>query len=429
MTKAISRKRVSTSLSNSSQKPPKTTTRRRYTNITSTIMQPSTSSKNVFESLNSDEDTSDMESIVTVTSKNGKRRKVNKTAKKNSAAVPKSSQKPPPLNIVGVEYAQVSELLDKVRTKVDDYSLSLAPFGIRVYSANTDRYNVLKNELKSAQLKFFTYQLRDEQMTKIVLHGLFHMSEQELRFHLEHEGIKPVKIKIMNIHQKRYSDHALYLLYFLKSDQIKISTLRETSAICHIKVRWQYYQNKRNGPMQCSRCMQYGHGGENCFLDPVCIRCGDSHFSRDCRLLIDPATSMPRDRIPDNMLKCGLCNQNHSANFSGCEKRAEFIQRQQRFRNRTQRRPRPTNAFVHAPQLDNFNFPALDPRARANNHEQIPLNRPTAADATMNNNDLFTASEIMSIFEELMSAINQATTKMEQITALGRIAIKYSNLR
>jgi hypothetical protein len=122
------------------------------------------------------------------------------------------------------------------------------------------------------------------------------------------------------------------------------------------------------------------------------------------------------------MLKCALCGQNHSANFSQCAKRLEFVERQQRYRNNTQRRERPARpvqqAFVAAPQLENFVLPSLNPRTRAN---RIPQN---VNQATIDN-DLFTPNQLMVIFKELMAAISRATTKSEQISALGEIAIKY----
>lgn len=414
-----SRKRVGASLSQNSSNAPIT---HRFLRKYSSTNMPSTSTQNQFMMLNPEQDTSDSESMTTVTSKKNKRKKL--TSSTANATVHTSS-KPPPLNIVGVEYAKVSQLLSSIRKRADDFALSLAPFGIRVYSANTDMYNVLKSELQKAAIQFFTYQLREEQTTKIVLHGLFKMPEEELIAHLNEAGVHPIKVKQMKIHQKRYDDHCLYLLYFLKNEKIKISMLREIPAVCHVKVRWQYYTSKRTGPMQCSNCMIYGHGGNNCYLKPMCIRCGLSHKSSDCQLLVDPATNQPRERIPDDMLKCGLCGQNHSANFSRCPKRIEFMERQQRHRPQPPRRQQQsTSAFVHAPQLENFNFPSINPRARANQAEQNQSRRPIMSD-----DELFSPTELMSIFKELMAAISQARSKTEQISALGEIAIKYCHTR
>lgn len=371
-------------------------------------MSAAVSTSNTYGMLNPNENISDSESMIS-------EEKLTKTPK--AANLQKSSQKPPPLNIVGVEYAKVTQMLAPLKQKADDFSVSLAPFGIRVYSANVDRYKTLKDELEKLNFKYFTYQLREEQTTKIVLHGLYDMPVEELNEYLVDADIKPVKIKKMNIHQKKFSDHCLYLLYFPKSDKVKISNLREIPAINSVKVRWQYYSNNRVGPMQCSNCMLYGHGGMNCRLDPVCVRCAGSHKSKECPKLQAQDSATVLDRIPDDQVKCALCGQNHTANYSRCEKRIEFLERQERYRRRTQRQNQ-VQTFVEAPQLNDFNFPRVDPRQRAERFPQNPQGGPI-------NNDLFTSAELMPIFRELMTALSQARNKMEQISVLGEIAIKY----
>lgn len=379
------------------------------------------STSNAFQMLDNNVNLSDCESMISLESR---RRRIPSKSIEKAANVQKSSYKPPPLNIVGVEYAFVNEMLKRHKQNPDDYSLSLAPFGIRVFSANIDRYKVLKNELEKIKCQFFTYQLREEQTKKFVLHGLYHMPENELETYLADCNIKPIKIKKMNIFNKKYSDHCLYLLYFLKSDQVKLSQLREISKVNSVKVGWKHYESNQSGPMQCSNCMSYGHGGANCHLDPKCMRCAGLHKTKDCPCLIDPLTNQLREKIPDDQVKCALCQQNHTANFSRCEKRIEFMERQQRYRGRTQRHHQTHGSFVNSPQLNDFNFPRLDPRARAAHSTQNAQWVPNG-NGNSNSNELFTSAELMPIFDELMSALGQARSKMEQISVLGRIAIKY----
>lgn len=170
----------------------------------------------------------------------------------------------------------------------------------------------------------------------------------------------------MTSHKNKDSDRGLYLLHFPKTQKVKISDLRQVTAISQVRVKWDYYKNKRKGPIQCTRCMQYGHGSQSCFLDPVCVRCAGSHLSRECPKIADLMTNEIHPKIPEEEVKCGLCGSNHTANYSQCEKRQEFINRQKTYRDRTQRRnrrnqPRPQNHhFKDAPQLKdyNINFPA-----------------------------------------------------------------------
>jgi hypothetical protein len=125
------------------------------------------------------------------------------------------------------------------------------------------------------------------------------------------------------------------------------------------------------------------------------------------------------------MLKCALCGQNHAANYSKCEKRIEFIERQQNYRNRTQRRNTNPPQFRPAPQLASFNFPAINGNNNNNAAWSNSSNR-TLQDPTTTNAQLFSPSELMEIFKEMMTAMSQAKSKLDQITALGQIVIKYS---
>lgn len=416
---------------------------------------PSTSNaintSNSFAPLNPDVNLSDGEfdfesvssSHMSHASKRRKTLQQNSANNKNPATANNpTSPKPPPIFIQNTSAHDTGLFLADIRKKVDDFQVRFVPNGVQVFPANNEAHKALKEKLKSNGKKFFTHQLREEQTTKIVLHGLYAMQVSELKDHLESVGVKPIEIKIMNIHQKRFADHCVYLLYFMKSEKIKISTLRDIPAINYVRVRWEYYSNRRQGPIQCSGCMQYGHGVKSCFLDPVCIRCGESHPSNSCPHLKDPATDQVRTRIPDELLKCGLCGQNHSANFSQCEKRIAFITRQQNYRARTQRRPRmgppPQKQFTPARQLEGFNFPGINETSaqngiawrNGNGNSQNTSNHPqTSNQQPQSSNGCFNPSELLGIFKELMTTLRQATTPEQQIYALGEIVIKYCNGR
>lgn len=404
---------------------------------------------NGFASLNPDVNLSENDNESTISSQlsvSSKRRKLAHNSPTNpqkaSAADKIHTPKPPPIFIQNCTASDASLFLADIKKNEGDFQIRFVPNGVQVFPANNEAHKALKDKLKLNGKKFFTHLLREEQTTKIVLHGLYAMPVTELMEHLNLVGIKPSVIKIMNIHQKRYSDHCVYLLYFLKSEKIKISVLREIPAINYVRVRWEYYSNKRQGPIQCSRCMQYGHGVSSCFLDPTCIRCGANHPSKECPHLTDPLTNEVRTRIPDDLLKCGLCGQNHSANFSQCEKRVAFIARQQNYRARNQRRPRERQAppqqqhlmqrrFTPAQQLENFNFPGINESNVQNGVAWGNGNLPnlTSQPHPQSTNGCFNPSELLAIFKELMTTLRQATTPESQIYALGEIVIKYCNGR
>jgi hypothetical protein len=329
------------------------------------------------------------------------------------------NSKPPPISIKQATRGDVMKFFDSIRADKSKYTIKFVPDGVKIHPEDTNSHNLLRNELQKAKAKFFTHELRENQLTKIVLHGMYDMETSDLKLLLNELEIYPSDIKKMTIKNKRFDDHSLYLLYFSKLDKIKVANLRETNVINCIKVRWEYFDNKRRGPIQCNRCMQFGHGGKLCFLDPVCIRCGGSHASKECPHLYDPITKQLRERISAEHVKCGLCGQNHTANYAKCLKRKEFEQRQNNYRSKTQR-VNHQRQFQPAPQLNDFNFPQMAQSSKPAWSNQAPQVQPPQP-----SQDLFEPGELLNILRELMSSLRTATTREQQINALGQIVIKY----
>lgn len=394
-----------------------------------------TTTQNQFEPLNNDEDLSETDSLMEVQSQASKRRRIS-NSQNDQIRQPKAAPKPPPINISGKSFTEVQQILASTSIPRTDYQTKLTPQGVRVFASNDDVYKLIYEKLRTDEAKFYTHQLREEQTTKFVLHGLYKMSETELLEKLAEADIKPSKVKTLTIRQQKYSDHCVYLLHFPKVLKMKISKLREIKAIDQVIVRWEYYKNKRNGPIQCSRCMQFGHGKQSCFLDPICMRCGNNHETNACEFLKDPVTKEKvRDKIEEKHVKCGLCGQNHTANFSKCEKRVEFINRQNLYRQRTQRRNRqqpsqpkqpeqPRHAFRTAPELNDFNYPSMPQR-----NQEIPnFRRREAAEVEPRTDGrLYTPSELMKIMAEIIRVSKTARNQEEQILAVSDIIDKYAN--
>lgn len=373
------------------------------------------SSTNRFGGLK-EQDLSDCDSEMSFATKSSKRSRLSLTnptskAKKQNSSIP---LKPPPLTIVDQAFTTIKLKIDTLLNfKKDLCEFRLNSMGTQIFPATTEVFTKIKKFLIDGNYFFFTHDLREEQMSKFVLHGYLPSGETDLMFYLKEQNIIPVQVKILKIKNKKFTDHAVFLIYFLKNQKVKISQLREVKIINHIRVRWEYYSNRFKGPIQCSNCQSFGHGGKNCHLRPRCIRCSDFHKSINCPKLIDTKTMQTRTRIPDQELKCSNCGQNHAANYSKCEKRKEVIERRQKYRVKTQNVPQ--NSFRPAPELNDFNFPHLNSNSQHHEPKQST------------NSSLFSTSELMQIFTELMTKMQSASTKLQQIQVLGEIVIKYAS--
>lgn len=388
--------------------------------------QPSTSTAhfdNQFSNLEHDVDLSDEDSMSMFSGISS----ISKRSKPNTKKQPKNSLSPapPPLTIIGQDYSAVTRIIGNVKIFDNDFSIKLSPFGIKVFPATTENFKKLKTHLISTSVKFFTHSLREEQTSKFVLHGLNDMPENDILTLLKEESIEPIKVKKMNILKKKFADHCAYLIYFPKIAKMKISRLREITSLNYIKIRWEFYSNRRKGPIQCSNCLSFGHGGNGCFLPPACIRCSKSHKSHECPHLIDSETLQVRIKIPESALKCVLCGQNHTANYSKCEKRLEYIERQKRYREKIQRKSvGHFQNFQQTPAYNKINYPPLSPHQAMPNSSQTTNDQIRMSDV-LQNNSLFTSTELLTIFQEMMTKMQAASTKIQQISVLGEMVIKY----
>jgi hypothetical protein len=256
------------------------------------------------------------------------------------------------------------------------------------------------------------------------LYGLPDFNVEFIKENLNHEKLFPVEVKKLKINNTKYDYQCHYLLYFKKSDKIKISQVREIKYLCRCVVRWEYYAHRRIGPTQCSNCQGFRHGTQHCHLKPKCIRCSLSHKSSECPLL---DTNNPKSKTPVENLKCANCGGNHVASYSKCPERIVLIKARETANNRLKNR-RSNFSFTPAPELNNFNFPGitkqpstsnawssrtLDPRSRIIN------NQPNKSD------DLLTPEECYSVFNEFLDALSQCQTRIDQMRVIAQITLKY----
>lgn len=347
-------------------------------------------------------------------------------------AIDPPTQKPPPITIPSMTMNAASSFLAGV-VNGRSFQIRLSSQGLKMYAPNVAAYNDAKNKLKDGDFKFYTHLLREEQTSKFVLHGYFKADVGEIVDSLKEIGLSPLKVKNISIRAQRYDDHAVYLVHFLKIDKINISILRENARILNsVRVRWEFFQNRRNGPIQCTNCQQFGHGNSSCFLKPACVRCGQGHLSKECPLLQNSTTIGNRPKIPDSDVRCALCGQGHTSNFTGCEKRLAYMEQQRLLRARIQTRSRqnPTNApptmpnrqFMPAHQLNGANFPSIRIENASNGMawQQQPQQQ-----QNFPNNALFNHNELMAIMREMIVKLRGCTSKEQQIYAVGEVVFKY----
>lgn len=83
---------------------------------------------------------------------------------------------------------------------------------------------------------------------------------------------------------------------------------------------------KKSGSIQCFKCQRFDHAASNCGMEPRCVRCAGPHLSTECGQIVDLMG-------PVNV-KCSNCNGQHTANYRGCPKLKEIIDRRNNHANK-----------------------------------------------------------------------------------------------
>ena len=181
-----------------------------------------------------------------------------------------------------------------------------------------DCYRKISNHLNESKKNFYTYQLKSSKGLIVVIKGIeSSVDSGEIKEALEELGYQTRAV--VNIFNKDKVPQPMFRVE-LEPDDRKLKK-NETHPIYSLR----YLLNrrivieeplKRNGPVQCANCQEFGHTKNYCTLRTVCVACGDLHSSSECDIL---KKGLKR--------KCSNCGGDHSANYRGCPVYKELLKR------------------------------------------------------------------------------------------------------
>ena len=203
-----------------------------------------------------------------------------------------------------------------------------------------------KMVLAGTHIPFRTYSLKMQKPKKLVIHrlGLFDVSD--IKENLELQGLKIEKVVQFKQNEEATLHNPSYLVTLHKDakfqEELKIRTA------LYMIVRWEKYRNSKM-VTQCRRCHAFGHGTQNCYAKPKCVKCLKDHPTQDC------------DKLDRNApAQCVISKGSHPANYSRCAAYLRHLEKIQQVRS--QRR----NVQYQAPpkqptykETYNKDFPAL----------------------------------------------------------------------
>lgn len=360
----------------------------------------------------------------------------------------------PPIVIPNASKKIVVDLIKSL--SIDEFHTKITSVGLYVYMKTVDNYKMAREKFISQGLKFFSHDLQEEKLFKVVVTRLEESDAKELESALKSHGFSPIEVKEFPPKIPRYKGHMNYLVSF-KKDSVKLNDLRKYTLICHSSVRYDPYRPSKNNSTQCRNCLMPGHGTRNCKLDPKCMHCGsDDHASENCAVFNqamndakathEAAGKSTKDVIELNFnYVCANCKGSHRGDDKDCPKKKEYAELQRRLSDRNRRsfskqqftprqdanrQPMSTLTVKNGLSYSNAaNMGSTWQKADSSRefapgkvpHPNFPPNEPVSND----NSNLFSYEEINCILRDMMGQLSTCRTKADQLNVMLSLSIKY----
>ena len=188
-----------------------------------------------------------------------------------------------------------------------------------IYVDKLEHHEKIKTLLAGADIPFHTYLLMMRKPKKLVIYGLGLFDVNDIKENLELQGLKVEKV----VQFKQNKVATLYNPSFLVTlhKDAKIQEAFKIRSVCFMIVRWEKYRNSKM-VTQSRRCQAFGHGTQNCYVKPKCVKCLKDHFTQDC------------DKLDRNTpAQCVNCKGSHPANYSRCQAYLRHLEKIQQVRS------------------------------------------------------------------------------------------------
>nr|XP_018913129.1 PREDICTED: nucleic-acid-binding protein from mobile element jockey-like [Bemisia tabaci]XP_018915257.1 PREDICTED: nucleic-acid-binding protein from mobile element jockey-like [Bemisia tabaci] len=222
---------------------------------------------------------------------------------------------PPPIFISQIPnpFTFKAEVVDKISKNSKLKIINRTQF--KIILEKIDEYRSLTKVLKDKKIAYFTYQIKEEKVTRVVCRGIptdFPQAEETIRSCLEEK----YKIPVKNVTRMlKFTDksplplHYVDLLPFPGSNEM----IWQVKEISNLIVKFEK-PHQRKSVIQCKNCLSLGHSKSYCFRQPRCAICSEFHQTGECKTPDVPTCIFP---------VCALCKDNHLATYQGCKVKKE----------------------------------------------------------------------------------------------------------
>lgn len=249
--------------------------------------------------------------------------------------------KPPPIFVHGViNYNEMVKQIQDIAEDEQYYTKTLANNVVKINCSTPDTYRKLVRHFKEKNIYHHTYQLKEERAFRIVIKYLHHSTsieniKQEL-FQLGH-----TVRNIINVRHRITKEPLNTFFVDLEPSDNNKDIYKVTGLQNRIIQIEPPHSNKRN-IIQCMRCQQYGHSKTYCNKPHICVKCGGSHNTKECK------------KPKDSPATCALCGGDHPASYKGCEHYHNLTKNTNKKKQATTMPPINLNAYTQNTQPTTF---------------------------------------------------------------------------
>lgn len=348
---------------------------------------------------------------------------INLNRKQNNQEVPKK-ERIPPITVKNMSRIEVIQLCTGLR--ITNYSIKpIDNTSFNVYLVSVEDFRKMRKFVADTNIPAFTHNLQSELSFRVVLKGLYCMDISELKEQLKLQRIVPDDITIIPMKKRRFDDQALYLLYF-KKGSTNINELRKCQFLSYMRIDWELYSPRSNGPVRCRKCQSWGHGCKNCWLPTACMYCAENHMTKDCKEIVN-GTPVRADFVPC----CANCNKAHPANFDKCEVLLKHMERQASLalrnsklvKSRSQKVNRPSSITAPSKPVYSFSQPLTNQTSSRLSYANVIRNATNYS--SQQSTQLMSVNELLALTKELVSSLRNCRTREQQFDVMTSLAIKY----
>ena len=221
----------------------------------------------------------------------------------DSSSAGQPSHRPPPIYVPNITNFNELRLTIKSLVGPDQFTFRHTTKETIIYTDNSDTYRSVVQKLRSSEVPFHCYQLKEDKSVRVVVRGLHHTSSiEEIKNEIQDHGFE-VRSIVNVLHPINKSPLPLFFVDLSPHENIK--EIYNIKVLYNSRVRVEEPYRKQVVP-QCQRCQAYGHTRTYCNHAARCVRCGGSHESATCTKTRETAAT------------CALCQGPHPANYKGC---------------------------------------------------------------------------------------------------------------